>query len=528
MRMCCTTRTRTKSRPGRAGGDALAVTLTTALIYSRVSSDEQANRGLSLDAQLAECRRYALRQGWVLGGEYTDVLAGWRDDRPQYSALLAEVRTLRSQGQPLAVVCAALDRFGRRLMERVRSREELKALGVPIHSVREGGEVSDLVANILASVAQEETRRQGERIRATWAHVRSSGWFPHANVPAWGYRWRDATPDERRDGAPKRVLDRDEMAAPYAVEMFERCARGESIRAIARWVHTLPPPVWSGRKLGYASVQRLLQSATYISRPATEREPLDAPPQRWPALVDDLTWLRAQQHIADHQHRRHQASGRYLLTGYLRCPQCGGRLTGAALKQRWPYYRCNGEIANPGQPCRWGMPGRAVDGPVIEAVGELLAALDSPRLTAQWRRWERTAALESETKVRSLQLAQVQRDLAREQQRLTDAALLLLDGTLDRAGYDRVVMRGQEVVPALEAEVRRLDVEPRARVPPSVAEIQQLRGAWRLEDIPIRRRILGLLVAGVEVERVGFGQYEVTITWTALGETLRQFAELVR
>ena len=44
-----------------------------------------------------------------------------------------------------------------------------RALGVPVHSVREGGEVSDLVANILASVAEEESRALGERVAASEA-----------------------------------------------------------------------------------------------------------------------------------------------------------------------------------------------------------------------------------------------------------------------------------------------------------------------------------------------------------------------
>src|SRR5581483_5608392 len=145
-------------------------------IYTRVSSDEQAREGLSLDAQLAESRRYAARQGWVLGPEHQDVMTGKRDDRPAYQTLLADVRRLRAEGTPAVVVVAALDRFGRRLLERVRCREELKAMGVPVHSVREGGEVSDLVANVLAAVAEEETRRLGERVRATNEHLRSLGW----------------------------------------------------------------------------------------------------------------------------------------------------------------------------------------------------------------------------------------------------------------------------------------------------------------------------------------------------------------
>jgi len=151
---------------------------TTALIYTRVSTDEQAAEGYSLDAQLSEARRYAARQQWIIGAEFQDVLSGKRDDRPQYQALLAEVRRLRAEGRPAAVVVAALDRFGRSILERIRSRDELKRLGVSTHSVREGGEVSDLVANILASVAQEESRRLGERVLASRDHLAARGWKP--------------------------------------------------------------------------------------------------------------------------------------------------------------------------------------------------------------------------------------------------------------------------------------------------------------------------------------------------------------
>src|SRR5439155_5309710 len=188
--------------------------LVTALLYTRVSTDEQAREGLSLDAQLSDCRRYAAGLGWVLGSEHQDVLKGTRDDRPQYQALLAEVRRLRAAGRSVAVVVAALDRFGRAILERVRCREELKALGVATHSVREGGEVSDIVANVLAAVAQEEVRRLGERVRASNRHLSDGGWHHLGGAP-WGYHWRPATDEERAAGSPRSVLEPDEIAAPY-------------------------------------------------------------------------------------------------------------------------------------------------------------------------------------------------------------------------------------------------------------------------------------------------------------------------
>src|SRR5215211_5005943 len=89
-----------------------------ALIYTRVSSEEQAREGVSLDAQLTECRRYAAQHGWILSQEFQDVLSGKRDDRPAYQALLAEVRRLRTEVQPVVVVVFRLDRLGRRILER--------------------------------------------------------------------------------------------------------------------------------------------------------------------------------------------------------------------------------------------------------------------------------------------------------------------------------------------------------------------------------------------------------------------------
>jgi site-specific DNA recombinase len=313
---------------------------TTALVYTRVSSEEQARDGVSLDAQLAECRRYAAQRGWVLGPEFQDVLSGKRDDRPAYQALLAEARRLRSEGQQVAVVVFRLDRLGRRILERVRCREELKGLGVPVHSVREGGEVSDLVANILASVAEEESRALGERVAASIWHIADRGWYCPGRTP-WGYRLRPATPEERSQGAPVSVLEADPATAPWVQEAFFRAAGGETIRAVHRWATALPGEARGERVLTYRAVRQILGSPVYVARlPTGDADVLARPVGRWSPLVDDETWLQVQERIASHQHLPRQASQRYLVTGLLRCPRCGGRMHGKGRAGHSRSYRC--------------------------------------------------------------------------------------------------------------------------------------------------------------------------------------------
>ena len=178
----------TAARTPRPGNGVIPLDAhTTALIYTRVSSDDQADDGVSLPAQVAECRRYVGRQGWDFGDEMQDVQTGRRDDRPDYQRLLLTVRGLALAGTPVAVVVASLDRLGRSIAERVRAYEELRQLGAPIHSVREGGLVSEFTYNILAAVAQEESRKLGERVRASARYFAERGWHPVGRAP-WGYR----------------------------------------------------------------------------------------------------------------------------------------------------------------------------------------------------------------------------------------------------------------------------------------------------------------------------------------------------
>ena len=164
-----------------------------ALMYIRVSTEEQERTGVGLGLQRSTCREYIRARKWRAGREFMDVMSGARDDRPDYRALLEEVRALRAHGANPVIVVAALDRLGRRLLESVRCRQEMKALGVAVHSVRDGGEVPDLVANILGAVAEDELRRRRQRMDSALAAVIAAGWHIPGRSPR-GYLRRTGDP----------------------------------------------------------------------------------------------------------------------------------------------------------------------------------------------------------------------------------------------------------------------------------------------------------------------------------------------
>jgi hypothetical protein len=324
-------------------------------------------------------------------------------------------------------------------------------------------------------------------------------------------------------------MEPDPITAPYVVEVFERATQ-QSVRSVARWVASLPAAARGGRPLEYRVVRRTLMSAVYAARPYHgDDDPLALPVGRWPALVDDATWLAVQARIQRHQRLPAQASGVYVLSGLVCCPIDGARMSGwHQLGPDRRAYRCSNTIL---KRCRYVTPCRMVEGPVLAEVTALLetVAVNDPELRAELQRaWQALGQPAGGDGVRS-RVQALEHEVERARKRRAHATLLLLDGTLDRAAYNEAVQAVQADFDRAEAELVRLrgiKVEP--ELPPLV-DVLRAAGGWaealRTADNASRREVLALLIEHVIPERVGYGKYEVSITWSPLGQAIRRLSK---
>ena len=63
-----------------------------AAIYTRVSTEDQAKEGFSLDAQVDKLRSYCKARDWIVTEEYIDDgYSGRNTKRPAYSRMLEEI-----------------------------------------------------------------------------------------------------------------------------------------------------------------------------------------------------------------------------------------------------------------------------------------------------------------------------------------------------------------------------------------------------------------------------------------------------
>jgi DNA invertase Pin-like site-specific DNA recombinase len=147
-----------------------------AIGYARVSTDKQADRGVSLDAQTEKIRAMVV----VHGAELADIIVEAGEsakslNRPGMQRLLALV----DAGEVHAVIVAKLDRLTRSVKDLCELLERFERRGVALISVAEsldtGSAAGRLVLNIMTAVSQWEREAIGERTRDALSHKRSNG-----------------------------------------------------------------------------------------------------------------------------------------------------------------------------------------------------------------------------------------------------------------------------------------------------------------------------------------------------------------
>jgi DNA invertase Pin-like site-specific DNA recombinase len=127
--------------------------------YVRVSTDKQADQGVSLDAQAEKIRAMAV----VQGAEMLDIIVDGGESakslkRPGMAKLLALVDAAKVQ----AVIVAKLDRLTRSVKDLYELLDRFERRGVVLISVAEsldtGSAAGRLVLNIMAAVSQVGAR----------------------------------------------------------------------------------------------------------------------------------------------------------------------------------------------------------------------------------------------------------------------------------------------------------------------------------------------------------------------------------
>src|SRR5918999_3512838 len=196
-----------------------------AILYARVSTEEQAKKGYSLAQQLEALREYALREGYEVIEEVVDPgQSGASLERPGMDC----VRDLVAAGGVAVVLAQDWDRFAREPAYLFYLREEFAEHQTTLRALNDRGDGSpegELTTGILDQIARYERLKIAERSRRGKLRKAREGKIVATKRPHYGFRYNAS-----RDG-----YEVDEETMAIAKRIFRMVGtEGVAIRGVKR------------------------------------------------------------------------------------------------------------------------------------------------------------------------------------------------------------------------------------------------------------------------------------------------------
>jgi DNA invertase Pin-like site-specific DNA recombinase len=227
---------------------ATQTTTSRAVGYVRVSTELQAQEGISLDAQQAKIKAWCEANGYALIGLHVDSgLSGCRTtNRPALQAALTEACKHEA-----ALVFYSLSRLARSTKDAIAISDRLAKAGADLVSLSERIDTTSatgkMVFRLLSVLAEFEADLIAERTKAALAHLRRQGRRVSRHIP-YGYVLAHDGTTLTPHPAEQQTLAR----------IRELRLQGFSLRQIAATLTTLKIPTKRGRSWSAKVVHNLL------------------------------------------------------------------------------------------------------------------------------------------------------------------------------------------------------------------------------------------------------------------------------
>lgn len=193
-----------------------------AAIYVRVSTEEQALEGYSVEGQVDRLKAHAKAKGWEVVDVYVDAGYSALTDRkrPEYLRMFEEI------GAWDILSVYKMDRVHRNTRNFIRMFDLLRRRGKDFDSLMENLDTSTamgrFVMDIIQRMAQLESEQIGERTAfGLGAAFELRGKRAMGHQAPYGYRWSEG---DRKHGTGELILEPDEAAE--VVQVFQMAEAG--------------------------------------------------------------------------------------------------------------------------------------------------------------------------------------------------------------------------------------------------------------------------------------------------------------
>ncbi len=346
-------------------------------IYARVSSERQAEKDLSIPAQLKALKKYALGRGWDVVAEYVDEAESARSaNRPAFKDMITAAK---NKVKPFdSILVWKLSRFARNREDSVIYKSLLKRRKISVVSMNEhvdespAGSLLEGIIEVIdefysANLSQDTIRGMKEN---------AARGFRNGGTVPFGYR----SSVESHGGSSKSKLIPHEREAPIVKRVFELAARGQGAKLIASSLNAEGLRTRHGRHFHITGINNMLRNEAYVGTIVWNRyskrlgtrqgrddsEVIRVPDCHTPLVDKDVfeevqAFLTSRRPSVTHSGR---LNSRFLLSGLAHCAQSGSPAIGVNGKfGQYLYYRCSGRLRKGATVCK----GSAINAEKLEA-----------------------------------------------------------------------------------------------------------------------------------------------------------------
>lgn len=309
-------------------------------IYVRVSTQEQAQEGYSIQEQTARLKKYCEARDWTVYEEYIDAgFSGAKIERPAIQKLIHDVKSKKVD----LVLVYKLDRLSRSQKDTLYLIEDVFLPSkVDFASINENFDTSTpfgrAMIGILSVFAQLEREQIKERTSMGRVARAKDGYFHGGGFAPIGYDYIDGN------------LVINEYEAMQVRKVYQMFLDKKPINQIVKEMHSKYQHKHGDWKAA-STVSSCLTNNIYIGKISWMGEIYDGNHE---PIIDHETFYSVQKRYNEiswtknsNEHKYRPFTAKHLLTGLLYCGNCGARYFGkgqysghAPNKKYAPYYTC--------------------------------------------------------------------------------------------------------------------------------------------------------------------------------------------
>lgn len=309
-----------------------------AILYTRVSTDEQAEKGYSLADQQDRLLKYCRDHNLESVAHYQEDYSAKTFDRPEFKKLLAYIK--KEKGSIKYLFFHKWDRFSRNATDAFIMIRELNKLGVVPVAIEQPLDLTVpenkmMLAFYLTAPEIENDRRSMNTTNGMRRAMKEGRWM--ATAPK-GY-------SNKRDENNKPIIVSNQNAK-YVLKAFSEVAKG-----IKPADHVRRELMKEGFICSKNNFNKLLKNPVYYgkiriaARGSEEEKIVDGIHE--PIINEELFFQV--QNVIDTRARRmkpakiHRVNELFPLRGFMECPRCGSKLTASSSKGNggmYYYYHC--------------------------------------------------------------------------------------------------------------------------------------------------------------------------------------------